>query len=386
MIGGEQAGIAPMDMPSGWHNLGLTPVRPYAPERDPVFLFAAGDEIVFEPVDASRWDALEKAARGRRAGRRGDAPMTDLVVKACGPMTTLQDRGRLGYQGFGVSPSGAMDRRALAMANVLVGNPPETAAIEFMNLGGSFTCEGGDLHIALVGAGMRHEHRRSAGPAPDVRDPEGRADLRGRPSAHRHLRLSGRRRRLCRRAAARQPVVPSALPPRRPRTEPPSEPETACPAGPRGAGARADAAAVDSRSRRTAPSASCWVRRTIISRRKRFALFLESEFTVSPQADRMGFQLTGPRLEHAKGFNIVSDGIVDGHIQVPGSGQPIVLMRDRQTAGGYPKIATVISADLGRFAQLRPGSAVRFKAVERDEAVAAARAAEGLDRRPAAQL
>ncbi|WP_201833062.1 5-oxoprolinase subunit PxpB [Microvirga zambiensis] len=63
MIGGEQAGIAPMDMPSGWHNLGLTPVRPYAPERDPVFLFAAGDEIVFEPVDASRWEALEKAAR-----------------------------------------------------------------------------------------------------------------------------------------------------------------------------------------------------------------------------------------------------------------------------------------------------------------------------------
>jgi KipI family sensor histidine kinase inhibitor len=63
MIGGEQAGIAPMDMPSGWHNLGLTPVRPYAPERDPVFLFAAGDEIIFEPVDASRWEALEKAVR-----------------------------------------------------------------------------------------------------------------------------------------------------------------------------------------------------------------------------------------------------------------------------------------------------------------------------------
>ena len=102
-------------------------------------------------------------------------------------------------------------------------------------------------------------------------------------------------------------------------------------------------------------------------------LFLESDFTVSSQADRMGFQLTGPRLDHAKGFNIVSDGIVDGHIQVPGSGQPIVLMRDRQTAGGYPKIATVISADLGRFAQLRPGTTLRFRAVERDEAVAAAR-------------
>lgn len=62
MIGGAQAGIAPMDMPSGWHLLGRTPVRTYAPEREPVFLFATGDEIVFEPIDASRWDALEKAA------------------------------------------------------------------------------------------------------------------------------------------------------------------------------------------------------------------------------------------------------------------------------------------------------------------------------------
>ncbi|MBB4040492.1 KipI family sensor histidine kinase inhibitor [Microvirga flocculans] len=62
MIGGVQAGIAPMDMPSGWHLLGRTPVLTYAPERNPAFLFAAGDEIVFEPVDASLWDALERAA------------------------------------------------------------------------------------------------------------------------------------------------------------------------------------------------------------------------------------------------------------------------------------------------------------------------------------
>lgn len=62
MIGGTQAGIAPMDMPSGWHLLGRTPVRSYTPERDPAFLFAPGDEIVFEPIDTSRWDTLEKAA------------------------------------------------------------------------------------------------------------------------------------------------------------------------------------------------------------------------------------------------------------------------------------------------------------------------------------
>lgn len=62
MIGGEQAGIVPMEMPSGWHLLGRTPVLSYAPERDPAFLFAAGDEIVFEPIDASRWHELERAA------------------------------------------------------------------------------------------------------------------------------------------------------------------------------------------------------------------------------------------------------------------------------------------------------------------------------------
>ena len=136
-------------------------------------------------------------------------------------------------------------------------------------------------------------------------------------------------------------------------TAPPSERATACPAGP-GRGARADAAC------RQPPEETGPIRVMLGPQDDYFTpeaihLFLESEFTVSPQADRMGFQLTGPRLEHAKGFNIVSDGIVDGHIQVPGSGQPIVLMRDRQTAGGYPKIATVISADLARFAQLRPG-------------------------------
>jgi KipI family sensor histidine kinase inhibitor len=63
MIGGQQAGIAPVEMPAGWHLLGQTPVRSYMPERDPAFLFTAGDEIVFEPIDASHWDRLEKAAR-----------------------------------------------------------------------------------------------------------------------------------------------------------------------------------------------------------------------------------------------------------------------------------------------------------------------------------
>ena len=79
----------------------------------------------------------------------------------------------------------------------------------------------------------------------------------------------------------------------------------------------------------------------------------------------------GPLLEHAKGFNIVSDGIAPGSIQVPGNGLPIVLLADRQTTGGYPKIATVISADIPALGRLTPGAKVAFEAVD----IAAAEAA-----------
>jgi allophanate hydrolase subunit 2 len=103
-------------------------------------------------------------------------------------------------------------------------------------------------------------------------------------------------------------------------------------------------------------------------------LFLGSEWKISATSDRMGYRLEGPVTRHLHGHNIVSDGTVNGSIQVPGNGQPIVLMSDRGTSGGYPKIATVISADFGRFAQIPAGTGFRFKAVNMAEAQAAARA------------
>src|SRR5205814_4055101 len=93
------------------------------------------------------------------------------------------------------------------------------------------------------------------------------------------------------------------------------------------------------------------------------ATFLSSEYTVSFQSDRMGYRLEGPALTHAKGYNIVSDGIVTGAIQIPGSGHPIDLMVDNPTTGGYPKIATVISADIPLIGRRRPGRKIRFAAV-----------------------
>lgn len=96
--------------------------------------------------------------------------------------------------------------------------------------------------------------------------------------------------------------------------------------------------------------------------------FLNGDWVISATSDRMGYRLEGPKFSHAKGHNIVSDGTVNGSIQVPGSGQPIVLMMDRGTTGGYPKIATVISVDLGRFAQMPAGSKIRFAAISMKDA------------------
>jgi allophanate hydrolase len=96
--------------------------------------------------------------------------------------------------------------------------------------------------------------------------------------------------------------------------------------------------------------------------------FVESEYRVSKEADRMGIRFEGPTIEHSKGADIISDGIGPGAIQVPGAGLPIVLLGDRQTVGGYSKIATVASVDLPRLGRLLPGQTVRFAAVTIEEA------------------
>jgi allophanate hydrolase subunit 2 len=105
--------------------------------------------------------------------------------------------------------------------------------------------------------------------------------------------------------------------------------------------------------------------------------FLESSYEVTPSSDRMGCRLEGPAIEHAGAADIISDWIPLGGIQVPGNGKPIILLADRQTTGGYTKIATVIGPDIPKLAQVRPGDHVRFQALATAEAQAVARTLEG---------
>ena len=96
-------------------------------------------------------------------------------------------------------------------------------------------------------------------------------------------------------------------------------------------------------------------------------VFSNSVYTITSEADRMGYRLDGPKINHIEGADIVSDGVVFGSIQVPGHGSPIIMMADRQTTGGYTKIATVITPDLSKLAQMSPGSTMNFQMVTVDE-------------------
>ncbi len=289
--------------------------------------------------------------------------MSALVVKACGPMTTLQDAGRIGAARLGLSRSGAMDRLALAEANALVGNGPGEGAIELMLAGATFVAEDGPVRLAVAGAAMPVSRDGAAiAPATSFVLPQGGAVTIGPAAAgiFAYLAIAG--------GLAVEPALGSvSLQPRaaiggldgrplRAGDRLPLKAETVS-AGP------------DLSLDPWKPDPAAPIRVVLGPQDDHFppeaiAAFLSNAYAISDEADRMGYRLTGAPIAHLHGYNIVSDGLVGGSIQVPGSGVPIVLMADHQTTGGYPKIATVISADLGALAQRRVGAAVRFEAVD----------------------
>jgi biotin-dependent carboxylase-like uncharacterized protein len=298
--------------------------------------------------------------------------MTSLIVKSCGPMTSMQDFGRFGFQRYGVSSSGAMDRLALAAANALVGNAPGAAAIEFMLMGGVLEVEGGSARVAVAGApcsvlvdGHPIPPHRSA----TLRSGQAISLGAAEQGVYFYLAAAG--------GFAVGPTLGSlSLQPR---------------AGIGGFDGRpfqgGDRLPLVSPDAPQGPELTLEPLSLAIEAAVRVVLgpqddffkpegvetLLSAAYAVSREADRMGYRLAGPKIAHACGFNIVSDGIVAGSVQVPGAGEPIVMMADRQTTGGYPKIATVISADLRVLAQRRTGQTVRFAATDMVEAQRIAR-------------
>ena len=293
--------------------------------------------------------------------------MTGLEVLRCGPGMSVQDGGRRGFRRFGVSVAGAVDLRALAFANALAGNPPDTAAIEVALIGAAFRIGEGEillatspgLALAIDGEAVRPGSAVRAGSGASVTVGPLRGRVYGYLAVAGGIRTApemGSRAVHARSGVGGRPLRPGEHVPCAP--APANLPLWRLPEPAAGGEEPIRVVPGPQEDRFTAEA---------------LETFLGSVYRVEPRSDRMGVRLAGPRLTHLRGYNIVSDGVLPGSVQVPGDGQPIVLLADCQTTGGYPKIATVISADLGRLAQIPPGGSLRFAAVSLDGAVAAAR-------------
>jgi len=296
----------------------------------------------------------------------------ELHVIKPGMLTTVQDRGRWGFQSRGVPVAGPMDLCSHRLANALVGNPPDHATLEITLLGPEIVF--GDERRVAVG-GARFELTVNSYEAPcdrafvvpaggrlrfGRRERGARAYLAvdggidvppvlGSRATHLISAMGGLDGRPLR-AGDRLPLgVRAGNPGRSLRA---AEPIVPLPEGHARirvlAGPQADYFAADA-----------------------LDVLQSASYTISPKSDRMGFRLDGPALTHARGADIISDATPLGVLQVPASGLPILLMADRQTAGGYPKIATVITADIGLAGQLGPGDAIAFVVCSEREALAA---------------
>jgi antagonist of KipI len=296
-----------------------------------------------------------------------------LEILEPGFLTTVQDAGRVGWARYGVPPSGPLDTAAFRAANRLVGNPPDAAGLEITLTGPTLRCSRPAL-VAVCGA----EFALWAGSIPV-------------PTWHAVFLRAGDLLRFGeRRSGARATLaidggiaVPRFLDSR----------STYLPGGfggfegralqagdtlPLGAGVRhpaMQAGHVWPRSERPSYSAAPTLRVVLGPQDDAFTpagleTFLSAAYVLSLESNRMGARLQGPRIAHRDATGIVSDGIVAGSVQVPADGQPIVMLADHQTTGGYPKIATVVQADLPLLAQVLPGDSVRFEAVTLAEAQA----------------
>jgi len=347
-IAGGQAGIYPFTSPGGWHVLGRTGATLFDPALSPPALLSPGDRVRFVPVE--RIEFFE-----RSAGVSSELTKNFIEVIRAGALTTVQDLGRPGYESSGVSPGGAVDRATLRMANWLVGNDEGAACLEIC-LSGPVLKFHADAVIAYFD-GTGRPQRVAAGETVDF------SKLKSGVRAC--LAVSGGF------------AVPSVL----------GSAATDLRAGFGGYSGRALQAGdrLHFGEVNPAPRGDGWhVGRTgrdspielrfipgvqddwFSAEAKR--RFRETLYQLTPKSDRMGARLSGGNPELATPREMISQPVACGSVQVPPDGQPIVLMAERQTIGGYPQIGHVISVDLPKLARAWPGTSVKFREVTLEQA------------------
>lgn len=302
--------------------------------------------------------------------------MALLVIKP-GLLTTVQDRGRWGWQGSGVPVAGPMDPYSHRLANALVGNDGDAATLEVTLVGPELEFEdervvavaGAEFELMLdgrttpccapfmVASGSRlrfGQRRRGTRAYVAIAGGIATIPIFGSRATHLISAMGGVEGRALR-GGDRVPLGDPKRDERRvgsvasPRVDSPEIPLVE---------GRAIVRVLPGPQREYFTAAA-------------LDALQSAPYTIGHNSDRMGFRLTGPSLVHVRGADIISDATPLGVLQVPASGQPILLMADRQTAGGYPKIATVITADISVAGQLGPGDTITFAVCSPHEALTA---------------
>lgn len=367
-LAGAFSGIYPRASPGGWQIIGATPLVLWDLARRPPALLQPGTRVRFVDAGPPRAAAPRSAAPASPPAAAPAVPPLGLHVLAAPLPALVQDLGRPGQAGQGVSRSGALDRGALRVANRAVGNPPNTPCLEIA--GGGFRFEAlGRLVVALAGAPCPivvrgRDGRRAAEPGYRALalEPGDTVEL-GHPAAGTRAYLAVRG------GFAVEPVLDSAAT------------DTLAGLGPEPVGAGATVAV--HAGRRLAgvslsegppgdlPAAGDAVTLDVVMGPRAdwftpagIARLCGQDWTVTPQSDRVGLRLAGDApLERRDAAELPSEGTATGAIQVPHSGQPVLFLADHPLTGGYPVIATVAEHHLDLAAQVPVGARIRFRPV-----------------------
>jgi len=368
-IGGGQTGVYPFASPGGWNLIGRSAAVIFDASRSRPALLAVGDRVRFVAVDDEPADAAERLPPPAVASRR-----PAITVVEPGLFTTIQDLGRPGHRNAGVPLSGAVDRASLRLANLLVGNQEGAAAIECTLVGPRLRFER-EAIVAMVGGefpGLPAGVAMRLAAGTELAIGHATAGCRG------YLAVAG--------GIEVEPVLGSR--------------STLVAAGLGGFGGRplraGDRLGVGDPAGRAAWSPNRGfadvLRVMRFGERPQVLRVVPGEqaeacagpawgrtFRVSSRSNRMGVRLEGKPLPGAGAFaGMASVAVFPGTVQLPPDGQPIVLLADAQTIGGYPVLGQVIAADLPRAAQLRPGEEVCFEPVTLGDARAALLAEQAL--------
>lgn len=386
-IGGAQTGIYPARSPGGWQLIGRVTERLFDPRRSPASLLTVGDRVRFRAVES--FVHCGEHDDGARPDDRTVTAAAARVVEVLHPgsQTTVQDTGRPGHRAIGVTPGGAADPAALALANVLVGNAPDAAGLEVLLRGprlrfsdarvvawcgaaeatvrvGELSIPpgrpasipaGAELEIGSLRNGFRLWFAIGGGvELPRVLGSRG-TDLRGGFGG-----LAGRALR------SGDPLPLGVARGARGRRGEQATPELlgygSRPSPVPGRGTAVELRVLAGSHAVALDDAGC-------------ELLQETTWTVNADSDRMGLRLSGATLTLDGVGELPSAAVLPGTVQLPPSGQPVILGVDGQTLGGYPRVAHVIDADRARLAQLGPGSRVRLRYISVGEAEELERAA-----------